>query len=304
MRIMARAETFSLPTAPTQPLVGTFPITDQEFDAFRELILRETGIFLSDAKRQLVSSRLAKRLRRFGFKTFSQYYDYLMTQDPEGKERLQMINCITTNKTDFFREAHHFTFLREQVCPQWQERARRSGVRRVRVWSAGCSSGEEPYSIAITLKEALGCLTGWDVKVLASDIDTEMLRVGERGIYPAEKLKGVPQEVQHRYFLRGTGEWTGHLQVRPEIRSLVAFRRINLIAEPWPIYTRFDVIFCRNVIIYFNRDTQRRLFERLASYLAQDGYLLVGHSESLYWLGNLFVPLRSTIYRLRAGSTV
>jgi chemotaxis protein methyltransferase CheR len=279
--------------------LGTYAITDEEFNIFRALILKEAGISLTGAKRQLVTSRLAKRLRYFGFTTFAQYHHYLKTQDPGGEERREMINCLTTNKTDFFRENHHFAFLREQLLPEVRERALHGAPRRLRIWSAACSSGEEPYSIAATVREAWNPLLGWDVKILASDIDTDMLRKGEEGIYPLERFAGVPDAIKHRYFLRGKGEWGTSLRARPELRDLIVFRRINLIEDPWPIRTRFDAIFCRNVIIYFNRATQQRLFARLANYLKEDGYLFVGHSESLHWLSDVFVPLRGTIYRLR-----
>jgi chemotaxis protein methyltransferase CheR len=278
---------------------GLFTISDQEFRAFRELIFQEAGISLSDAKRALVCSRLSKRLRHFGFKTFSQYYEYLMSSDPDGEERLQMINCITTNKTDFFREAHHFDFLRQFFFPQVRERGLWGLPKRLRIWSAGCSSGEEPYSIGITAREFFASLPGWDVKILASDIDTEMLRTAEQGIYHAERLASVPAELMRRHFLRGRGEWKGYYRVRSELRELVTFRRINFAEESWPIHTRFDLIFCRNVIIYFNRETQRRLFERLAKYLHPYGCLMVGHSESLQWLSDMFVPMSGTIYRLK-----
>jgi chemotaxis protein methyltransferase CheR len=280
---------------------GLFRITDKEFRVFRELILKEAGISLSDAKRVLVCSRLSRRLRHYGFKSFGEYYDYLMNDDAGGAERAKMINCITTNKTDFFREMHHFEFLRDHFFPEVRERALQGRPRRLRIWSAGCSSGEEPYSIAMVAREFFGFLPGWDIKILASDIDTDMLAIGERGIYPADRLQGVPTEHQRRHFLRGRGEWAGYFKIRSELRELVTFRRINFADGAWPIHTRFDAIFCRNVIIYFNRDTQRRLFERLAGYLEPDGCLMVGHSESLQWLSDMFVILRGTIYRLRDG---
>jgi chemotaxis protein methyltransferase CheR len=278
---------------------GLFTISQKEFVAFRDLIFKEAGIALSDAKRALVCSRLSRRLRHFGFKSFTQYYNYLMTSDADGAERLQMINCITTNKTDFFRESHHFDFLRESFFPQLRERALWGHPRRLRIWSAGCSSGEEPYTIGMVAREFFGFVPGWDVKILASDIDTEVLRVGEQGVYPAERVESVPLQLRKRHFLRGRREWTGHYRVRDELRKLVTFRRINFADDPWPVNTRFDLIFCRNVIIYFNRETQRQLFARLARYMHPYGCLMVGHSESLQWLSDLFVPMSGTIYRLK-----
>src|SRR5262249_53679547 len=155
------------------------------------------------------------------------------------------------NKTDFFREMHHFDFLRDHFFPEVRERPLHGRPRRLRIWSAGCSSGEEPYSIGMIVREFFGFLPGWDIKMLASDIDTDMLRVGERGIYPAERLESVSSEYKRRHFLRGRGEWAGYYQTRSELRDLITFRRINFADHPWPIRTRFDVIFCRNVIIYF-----------------------------------------------------
>ncbi|MGE0679655.1 MAG: protein-glutamate O-methyltransferase CheR [Candidatus Binatia bacterium] len=282
-------------------MAGGFVITDEEFRFFRTLLMQEAGISLGEGKRHLVASRLAKRLRYFGFTSYKQYYHYLMTEDPSGDERLVMVNCLTTNKTDFFREGHHFDFLRERVLPALREKTLRGAPRRLRIWSAACSSGEEPYTIAMTVREMFPASSGWDIRILASDIDTDILRRAERGIYDQERLAGVPENLQRKYFLRGKGQWEGSVRVRPELRELITFRRINFIDPVWPIHTCFDVIFCRNVIIYFDRETQRRLFERLAGYLDEDGYMMVGHSESLHWLGHLFVPLRGTIYQPRAA---
>jgi chemotaxis protein methyltransferase CheR len=278
---------------------GLFTITAEEFSVFRELIHREAGIALSDAKKQLVCSRLGKRLRHLKLESFSQYYDYLTNNDPHGEERLQMINCLTTNKTDFFRENHHFEFLRDQLIPEVRERALRGGAKRLRIWSAACSSGEEPYSIAMTVREALAGNPGWDVKILASDIDTAMLGAAEQGIYKQDKVSDVPEELLRRYFLKGKGEWDGQFKVKRELSEMITFRRINLIENPWPFRGPFDAVFCRNVVIYFGRATQQRLFEQISRVLSPDGYLFVGHSENLYWLSDLLVPLPGTIYRLR-----
>jgi chemotaxis protein methyltransferase CheR len=279
-----------------------FTITAEEFSAFRELIHREAGISLSDAKKQLVCSRLGKRLRHLKLESFSQYYDYLMNDDPRGEERLQMINCLTTNKTDFFRENHHFEFLRDQLIPELRDRAVRGGPKRLRIWSAACSSGEEPYSIAMTVREALAGSPGWDVKILASDIDTVMLAAAEQGIYKQDRVADVPEELLRRYFLRGKGEWDGQFKVKRELGEMIAFRRVNLIEYPWPFRGPFDAVFCRNVVIYFGRPTQQRLFEQISRVLSPDGYLFVGHSENLYWLSDLLVPLPGTVYRLRTGN--
>lgn len=275
------------------------PITDTEFRLFRDLILQEAGISLSDAKRTLVETRLSRRLRYLGFRTYSQYHRYLMTQDPEREERLRMINCLTTNKTAFFREPHHFTFLRTEVLPAKQTKRQAGVPRRLRIWSAGSSSGEEAYSIAMTIREFTTTPHEWDVKILASDIDTDMLNHGAEGIYSTGHLADVSPLFQRKYFLPRDHDPRGLVQVCRELRDLVVFRRINLIEEAWPIRTRFDVIFCRNVIIYFNRETQSKLFNRFADFLEDDGYLIVGHSETLLGLTDKFIPLQNTVYRRR-----
>lgn len=276
---------------------GQFAITDREFQRFRELVNRHTGIALGDSKRQLVCSRLARRLRHYGYATFSQYYEHLMERDPEGEELLRMIDAITTNKTDFFRESHHFAFLRSEVLGRLVAGVRTGGSRRLRVWSAGCSSGEEPYSIALAIADALPNAWTWDVKILASDIDTQMLAVAMEGVYPADRVAVVPAALREKYFLRGRGAREGLVRVRPDVRQLVSFRRINLRDDAWPIRTTFDCIFCRNVIIYFDRALQQRLVARFVDFLKPGGYLFLGHSESLLGMRVGVRYLGSTVYQ-------
>jgi chemotaxis protein methyltransferase CheR len=284
------------------PLVpGQFVITEREFQQFRALVLQQTGIALGDSKRQLVCSRLGKRLRYYGYSTFSQYYEHLAQQDPEGQELLRMINAITTNKTDFFREAHHFDFLRSGLLPAMLTEAGVGGARRLRIWSAGCSSGEEPYSIAVTVLEGLPRPWAWDVRILASDIDTEMLAKGREGVYTEDRLSTVPTDMRERYFLRGRGTREGLVCVRPEVRDLVTFRRINLREESWPIRTQFDCIFCRNVIIYFDRTLQEGLVSRFLELLKPGGYLFLGHSESLLGMRLGLKYMGNTVYQKANG---
>jgi len=280
---------------------GQFVITEREFQQFRALVLQQTGIALGDSKRQLVCSRLGKRLRYYGYSTFSQYYEHLAERDPEGQELLRMINAITTNKTDFFREAHHFDFLRSAILPAMQTEAGTGGARRLRIWSAGCSSGEEPYSIALTVLEGLPRPWAWDVKILASDIDTEMLAKGREGVYTDDRLSTIPAELRERYFLRGRGTREGLVAVRPEMKDLVAFRRINLRDESWPIRTLFDCIFCRNVIIYFDRALQEGLVSRFVELLKPGGYLFLGHSESLLGMRLGLRYVGNTVYQKASG---
>lgn len=277
-----------------------FTISDREFRLFQDLVKASTGIDLTEHKRNLVCSRLSKRLRALGLPSFGRYHDYLIAETGQA-ELEHFVNAITTNKTDFYRENWHFEFLEQEIVPALKARAARTGERRIRIWSAGCSSGEEPYTIAITLREAIENLSAWDVRILASDIDTEVLARSAKATYPEERVAEIPRPLLERSFLQGTGEQAGLVQVAQEVRNLVTFRRINLLEEPWPIRTVFDCIFCRNVIIYFDKPTQRRLMERFATYLKEDGYLFLGHSESLYGLSDQFAFLRNTIYRKHGG---
>jgi len=267
-------------------------VTDAEFRRFRELISSHTGIELRETKRHLLLARLVQRLRQLGLETLSEYYDYLV-RDSSGTELPLFINRITTNQTSFFREPHHFEHLRRRVIPLLRE----AGERRVRIWSAGCSSGEEPYSIAITLREALGAVHGWDIRILASDIDTDMLSHAATGVYTAEALASLPEDLRRKYFLRGYGSCAGSVQVRQELRALVDFRRINLVEESWPVRAQFDAVFCRNVIIYFNQTLQRRIVERLVGYLKPAGTYFAGHSENLYWMRDVVEVVEPTVYR-------
>ena len=271
-------------------------ITDGEFARFAGLIRDQTGIHLRDHKQQLLVARLSQRLRTLGLHTFSAYYEFL-AGDTSGNELLTLINRITTNKTSFFREPHHFEFLRSQVIPQLQ----RKGVRQLRIWSAGCSSGEEPYSIAITVLEALGNQRGWDLRILATDIDSEILERASAGTFAMESLEEVRPELRRKYFLRGYGEFEGRAQVRPELRGMIGFRRVNLSRSEWGIVERFDIIFCRNVIIYFERPVQERIVRSLTSHLRHGGYYFSGHSENLYYLHDVLATVEPSIYQIKPG---
>ena len=271
-----------------------------EFERFRRLIHDATGITLGDSKRTLLVARLGKRLRHLRLESFADYWDYLAHRDPEGRERVELVNSITTNKTDFFRERHHFDFVRDVVVPEARVRAAgAAGATTLALWSSACSTGEEPYSLAMTMRDALGDDRRIGASILATDIDTDVLGRATAGVYAEERIAEVPADVRHRHFLRGRDAYAGAVRVRPEVRRLVTFRQLNLVGDAWPVEGSFDVIFCRNVIIYFTRETQRRLFERLARHLAPHGYLMVGHSETLHWLADLFEPVGPTIYRRR-----
>jgi len=280
------------------PPAGEGDVSEQEYRRFQELVKAQTGITLGEHKRSLVAARLGKRLRALGLSSFRSYYDYLTGATGQA-EREHFVNAMTTNKTDFYREKHHFDFLKTEIIPALKARAIRTGDRRIRIWSAGCSSGEEPYTIALTLRDSLESLLTWDIRILASDIDTHVLAQAAQGIYPADRVGDIPTATLERHFRRGTGDRAGLVQVAREVRNLVTFRQINLLEEPWPIQTVFDCIFCRNVIIYFDKPTIRRLIGRFATYVKEDQYLFLGHSESLYGVTDQFAFLRNTIYRKR-----
>ncbi|MDX2019089.1 MAG: CheR family methyltransferase [Deltaproteobacteria bacterium] len=275
---------------------------DRQFNALRDIIYKTTGIHLSDAKRSLVASRLSRRLRALRLTEFSAYVDLLGEISPDHSEWRDLINAITTNKTDFFRESHHFDFLKAEVLPQLRQRALRTGERDIRIWCAASSTGEEPYTIAITVKEAGLLLSGLNVRIIASDIDTNVLDHARAGIYDETRMSGISDALRARYFLRGTGQSAGKWKVKPELQSMIDFRRVNLVDDNWPIDSCFDIIFCRNVVIYFDKPTQKRLFDRFADRLVTGGHLFVGHSESLLGLTNRFAPIKGTVHRCLQGN--
>jgi len=275
----------------------------REFKLFRTLIHERTGIWLRDGKQVMLASRLSRRLRHHNIASFAQYYDYVQHLQDNGAEMLQLINCVTTNKTSFFRERHHFDFLAKTVVPEVQAAVARGGPRKLRVWCAASSIGEEPYSIAITVLEALSAHTAsigsWKIEIIASDIDTNVLNTAVRCIYPAEDLASVPAPLRKKYFLRGKDEMQGQVKVKPEAARLVTFKRINLMDASWPIEGLFDVIFFRNALIYFNQETQNVFLRRMAGYLRPRGYLFLGNAEHIPWLHGILEPLKQTMYRLR-----
>ncbi len=276
-------------------------ITDEEFRRLREFIHAHSGIALSGHKRALVCSRLAKRLRHYNLQHYSDYYRLLTENDPDGLELVAMINSITTNKTDFFREPHHFRFLAEEVFPAYRNNPNRQ--RPLRLWSAAASTGEEAYSLAMTALEAMPSFNERDIRILATDIDTDVLLHAENGIYTHEQAKHIPEKLLRRYFLNGQGTHEGEILAKPVLKSLIRFRRLNLQDDPWPMQASFDVILCRNVLIYFDKPTQLKLFRRMAGMLKKDGYLMLGHSEAIYGLVDYFKPVGHSIYQCRGKIT-
>ncbi len=275
-------------------------ITDDEFRQLRALIHRHTGIALSDHKRALVCSRLSRRLRHYQFTNYSQYYELLCHGDQEGVELMEMINAITTNKTDFFREAHHFQFLTEHVFPEH----RKKKTRRLRLWSAATATGEEAYTLAITVREAFADAADWDIKILATDIDTRVLAHAHAGVYTLEQAAPIALPLLRRYFFKGTGDFSNRVHVKPTLTSLIRFRQLNFLDDPWPMRAPFDVIFCRNVLIYFDKATQRRLLERMAGMLVPNGFLMLGHAEAIHSFDHLYRAVGHSIYQARAGGII
>ncbi|HVU31954.1 MAG TPA: protein-glutamate O-methyltransferase CheR [Opitutaceae bacterium] len=271
---------------------------DSEFDFIRSLVYERSRISLSPDKRQLVSARLGKRLRATNVPTIGEYCRLL--QEPGADEELaNLIDAISTNHTFFFREAAHFDFLRTIILPDWVADARTARSSNFRVWSAACSSGEEPYSIAMTLSESLPGLT-WQIE--ATDISRRVLAKAVAGIYGGEAVEKLPREQLRAHFQRGFGPQEGNYRVKRTLRERVAFHHLNLLEGEFPFRERFHVIFCRNVMIYFDRPTQDELVNRLVRWLAPGGYLFVGHSESLTQMRHSLLPVKPAIYRNPFGA--
>ena len=265
-----------------------FEFDHDDFNHLRELVKRTTGIKLADSKYNLVYGRVSRRLRALKLSSFRQYRSHL--EKPGSNELPELTNAITTNLTGFFREKHHFDRLKSDILPELMDR--HDIDRRLRVWSAGCSTGEEPYSIAMTLKEEITDKWG-DVRVLATDLDTNVVAHGKAGLYDEKRFENMSPAVQKRWFKRAGEE--SH-QASPRLQELITFKSLNLLHQ-WPMAGPFDIIFCRNVVIYFDQDTQRELFDRYADLLAPNGYLFIGHSESLFKVCERFESIGNTIYR-------
>ncbi|HPF70738.1 MAG TPA: protein-glutamate O-methyltransferase CheR [Candidatus Krumholzibacteria bacterium] len=272
--------------------VREFNLTDAQFDEVRALVRQTAGISLGDGKRDLVRSRLNKRLRSLGVESYDEYLA-MVRGDKSGQEIIHLLDAISTNVTNFFREPAHFDYLGEILREREAAAAQGRGPRSIRIWSAGCSSGEEPYTIAMTVLESISSLKGWDVKILATDISTNVLDKAGRGVYPAEAGAKMPRGVLGKYFERSDD---GQIAVNRQVRGLVTFGRLNLMG-PWPMKGPFDAIFCRNVMIYFEKATQMELVGRYHGMLAQNGILFIGHSENLTGHAHGFKSVRPTVYR-------
>ena len=267
-----------------------------EFEFLRRFVLEHCGISLGDHKHQLVQGRLQRRLRALRLRDFADYCDVLR-HDPQS-ELGELASAISTNVTSFFREVHHYELLENELLPAWLAHKQRAGDR-LRIWSAGCSSGEEPYALAMVLAEALARNNSTlDAKILATDLSPQALDTARKGVYPLDRLGGISAERCRRWLLRGTGEYEGLASVHPQLRELVTIQPLNLLHD-WPMSGPFDAIFCRNVVIYFDQPTKQRLFRRYAQLLPVGGYLFLGHSESLHGINDDFELIGRTVYRKR-----
>ncbi|KAA0072432.1 chemotaxis protein CheR [Rhodanobacter sp. T12-5] len=269
-----------------------------DFQYLRAFVLEHCGIALGEHKHQLVQGRLFRRLRALGLSNFSSYCD-LLRNDPHS-ELGELASAISTNVTSFFREAHHYDLLVNELLPRWLEQKRRAGDR-LRIWSAGCSTGEEPYALAMVLAEALESRDSTvDARILATDLSPQALETARKGVYSLERIAGISEERCRRWMLRGSGEFEGLACVHPRLRELVTIEPLNLL-HPWPMSGPFDAIFCRNVVIYFDQPTKQRLFKRYADLLPVGGHLFLGHSESLHGINDQFELIGRTVYRKIAG---
>ena len=272
--------------------VREFDFSTTDFERVRKLIYQHAGISLSPVKQDMVYSRLARRLRATGKNTFAEYLDMLEKGGADEWERF--VNSLTTNLTSFFREPHHF--------PIFADHLKKIGTKRpIRVWCSAASTGEEPYSIAITVLETLGANAS-NVSIFASDLDTNVLATAQKGVYPVDRVEKMSPERLKRFFLKGAGSQEGFVSVRPELKQLIQFQRVNLLEANWPVRAPLDVIFCRNVMIYFDKPTQHKILSRFAPLMQPDGLMFAGHSESFLHAADIFKSLGKTVYALtKAG---
>ncbi len=274
---------------------GPALLSNKEFSRLREFIYRECGIKITESKRTMLEARLQKRLRALKVSTFSQYCDYLFSPRGMGEEPVSMIDVVTTNKTDFFREPGHFKYLALKALPDLVRRS--GGKRNVTIWSAGCSSGEEAYTLAMVMAEFVRENDGIDYTILATDISTRVLEKAGLAIYDEERIEPIPVEYRQKYLLKSKTAANKRYRIVPELRGRVKFRRLNFMEGDFGFREPMDVIFCRNVIIYFDKQTQERLLNRFCEYLSPDGYLFMGHSETLLGMDVPLVQVAPTVYR-------
>ncbi len=273
-------------------------IGDPEFEYIKDLIYKQAGIFLAPHKKIMVQSRLNVRLRTLNIPSYEEYVNRLK-KDPKfaSEEMQELINRITTNKTDFFRENHHFEFLKNNYFPHMEEEAKSSGNKTLRIWCSAASTGEEPYSIAITVYEYFQNKPGWNVKIYASDIDTQVLSTAKTGVYKSDRLDPVSAEMKTKHFTKQIKGDQIYYEAKTHLKNLIEFKQINLLHHPFPIKEKVDLIFCRNVVIYFDKPTQKTLFAQFEDLLKPFGFLILGHSETMFGISDRFKFLGHTVYQ-------
>ncbi|MHB8120849.1 MAG: CheR family methyltransferase [Desulfuromonadaceae bacterium] len=272
-------------------------LRDREFQLFSSFIYDNVGIKMPPAKKTMLEARLQKRLKALGIHSFEEYGDYVFSKEGRATELIHLIDVVTTNKTDFFREPAHFDFMVKTALPTILE-ARGDVLRDpVRIWSAGCSTGEEPYTLAMVLAEFAIGRPDFRAAITASDICTQVLQTAKTAIYPEERTDPIPLNLKKKYLLRSRDKTRSLVRISPRLRSLVSFRRINFMDDNFGVAEKMDIIFCRNVVIYFDKPTQQTLMRKFHKQLKPGGYLFIGHSETLSGLEVDFTPVASTVYR-------
>lgn len=278
-------------------LVKPENMSDRLYEKFSKFFYAECGIKLPPAKKVMLQSRLLKRLRACRLNSFEDYYDYLTSGQGQEKELIQAIDVVSTNKTDFFRESDHFQYLTFSVLPEILRILRSKHRKKIHLWSAGCSSGEEPYTLVIVMSEFLTNYPEFDFDILATDISLRMLTYAQTAIYSQQSIQSVPPHLRNKYLMKGKGSWEGNWRIMPELRSKVNFQRLNFMDEVFALPQAMDIIFCRNVVIYFDLPTQKRLFQKFYNHLIPGGFLFIGHSETLHGINSQFEHLQATVYR-------
>lgn len=272
-------------------------LTEESFLRLSRFIEGECGIKMPPAKKTMLESRLRKRLRSLGMDSFEEYSEFVLSPQGMEVERFNMINEVCTNKTDFFREPAHYDYLYNQALPDLLGRYRTGFKRSMNIWSAGCSTGKEPYTLAFVLNEFAQNNVGFEFSILGTDISTKALNLAVKAVYKKERIEPVPEHIKKKYFMRNRERDLGLVRVVPEIRAKVKYRRLNFLDDEFGIVGPMDIIFCRNVIIYFKRDTQKRFINRLCEHLTPGGYLFMGHSETLHSMKIPLVPQAPSVYR-------
>ncbi len=269
-----------------------FEYSREDFVILKRLSNEHSGIIVTDDKFDMFYARLSRRVRALGMSSFREYCQLLGRGT--GPEFTEFINSVTTNLTSFFREKHHFDYLQQTLLP---ELVKKNGLRkRLRIWSAGCSTGEEVYSVAMTLLDSLPSCKGWDIKILATDLDTNVLATAAKGVYTKDRITGLDAKTTKRWFLTDGDLSANQVRVHPDLQKLVTFKQLNLMAPNWPMRGPFDIVFCRNVLIYFDSPTKEKLANRYGELIAPQGHLFIGHSESLHQLQTPFKLIGKTIY--------